>query len=76
MNVALVRLSSLGDVVHALPVAAALRRGLPQARILWLVEQREAAILRDNGAIDAVVPVDTRAWRRARSPLAAARAAG
>ena len=76
MNVALVRLSSLGDVVHALPVAAALRRGLPQVRIVWVVERREAALLRDNGAIDAVVPVDTRAWRRARSPLAAARAAG
>ena len=82
MNVALVKLSSLGDVVHALPVAAALRRGLPQARIVWLAERREAAILRDNPAGDAVVPVDTRGWRRALDlralgrPLAAVHAGG
>lgn len=65
MRVALVKLSSLGDIVHALPVAAALRRGLPQARLTWIVERREAAILHGNAAIDEVVPVDTRGWRRA-----------
>ena len=76
MNVALVRLSALGDVVHALPVAAALRRSLPQARIVWLAERREAALLRANPAVDAVVPVDTRGWRRARSVRALVREAG
>ena len=42
MNVALVKLSSLGDVVHALPAAAALRARLPGARVAWVVERREA----------------------------------
>jgi len=76
VNIALVKLSSLGDVVHALPAAAALRRGLPHARIIWLAERREAALLRGSPAVDVVVPVDTRGWRRARSPWAAARAVG
>ncbi len=75
MNIALVKLSSLGDVVHALPVAAALRARLPHARLSWIVERREAALLRGNGILDAVVPVDTRGWRRALAPVDLARAA-
>ena len=68
MNIVLVKLSSLGDVVHALPVAAALRARFPRARLSWIVERREAALLRGNGVLDAVVDVDTRGWRRARTP--------
>jgi ADP-heptose:LPS heptosyltransferase len=74
MNIALVKLSAIGDVVHALPVAAALHAALPQARLVWIVERREAAVLRDNPALSEVVPVDTRGWRRARRPLALAEA--
>jgi lipopolysaccharide heptosyltransferase I len=76
MNIALVKLSAIGDVVHALPVAAALHAALPQARLVWIVERREAAVLRDNPALSEIVPVDTRGWRRARSPLAVAEATG
>jgi lipopolysaccharide heptosyltransferase I len=76
MNIALVKLSSIGDVVHALPVAAALHAALPQARLVWIVERREAAVLRGNPALSEVVPVDTRAWRRARAPLAVAETTG
>ena len=45
MKILLVRLSALGDIVHALPVLSALRRALPQASIDWLVEENYAAIL-------------------------------
>ena len=76
MNIALVKLSSIGDVVHALPVAAALHAALPQARLAWIVERREAAVLRGNPALSEIVPVDTRAWRRARAPLAVAETTG
>jgi heptosyltransferase I len=74
VNVALVKLSSLGDVVHALPVAATLRARVPQARITWIVERREAAVLAGHPALERIVTVDTRRWRRARTPgeLAAA----
>jgi heptosyltransferase-1 len=76
MNIALVKLSSIGDVVHALPVAAALHADLPQARLVWIVERREAAVLRGNPALSEIVPVDTRGWRRARRPLAVAETTG
>jgi heptosyltransferase I len=64
VNLAIVKLSSLGDVVHALPVAAALRACFPHAHITWIVEQREAALLRGNPALDGVAVADTRGWRR------------
>ena len=44
-RVLLVRLGALGDVVHAIPVAAALRRAFPSARIDWLVSARHREIL-------------------------------
>ena len=41
----IVRLGALGDVVHAIPVAAALRRAFPDARIDWLVSAKHREIL-------------------------------
>src|SRR4029077_9103527 len=41
----IVRLGALGDVVHAIPVAAALRRAFPGARIDWLVSAKHREIL-------------------------------
>lgn len=63
-RIALVKLSSLGDVVHALPLAHALRRRVPGVELTWVVERREEAILTGNPDVDHVVPVDTRLWRR------------
>jgi lipopolysaccharide heptosyltransferase I len=50
----LVRLGALGDIVHAIPVAAALRRAFPSARIDWLVGSRHRELL------DLVTVVDRR----------------
>jgi len=66
VNVGIVKLSALGDVVHALPVAAALRQLVPTARITWVVEQRQAPVLRGHPALDNLVVVDMHAWRTAR----------
>ncbi len=77
MKVAIVKLSSLGDVIHALPVARALRRARPDARISWIVEARESALLRDHPDLERVIPVDTRRWRRLiRRPAGAGEAWG
>ena len=64
MRFGIVKLSSLGDVIHALPVAHAIRQALPTAHITWVVEAREQAILEGNPDLDAVISVDTRRWRR------------
>jgi lipopolysaccharide heptosyltransferase I len=64
LRIAIVKLSSLGDVIHTLPVACALRRAYPAAHLTWIVEAREYALLRDHPDLDVVLPVDTRLWRR------------
>jgi len=64
IHLAIVKLSSLGDVIHALPVARALKAARPDWRLSWVVEAREAALLRGQPGLDAIVVVDTRRWRR------------
>jgi heptosyltransferase I len=64
MRILLVKLGSVGDIVHTLPALAALRRALPQAEISWVVERRAAEILRDNPLLDRLIEVDTKALGR------------
>src|SRR4051812_35832897 len=64
MRILFVKLSSIGDVVHALPALAAVRRALPRAEIAWVVERRSAEILRDNPLVNARIEVDTKGLRR------------
>ena len=64
MRVLIVKLSSIGDVVHTLPAAALLRKALPQARIAWVVERRVSAILKGSPVIDELVEIDSRDWRK------------
>lgn len=59
-----VRLSSIGDLVHTLPAVAALRCRFPEARIDWLVEARHKDVLLDNPDVDELIEVDTLGWRR------------
>lgn len=61
MKILIVKLGAIGDIVHALPIAAEIRRKFPQATIGWLADKRSAAILRDSPAIDELIEIDTRA---------------
>jgi lipopolysaccharide heptosyltransferase I len=60
----IVRLSSMGDIVHALPAAAALAESFPRAEVHWVVEKRHAGLLRGNPHLRHVIVLDTFAWRR------------
>jgi lipopolysaccharide heptosyltransferase I len=64
MRILVVKLGSIGDIVHTLPALAALRSAMPQAEISWVVERRSAEILRDNPLLDRLIEVDTKALRR------------
>jgi lipopolysaccharide heptosyltransferase I len=63
MKILIVKLSSIGDVVHALPSLAAIRRALPDAEISWAVERGAAEILRGNKLINNLIEIDTRSLR-------------
>jgi heptosyltransferase I len=59
----IVRLGSLGDVVHGIPVAAALRQEFPSARIDWMVDPHYVELLDLVNGIDRRIAVDPRAIR-------------
>jgi heptosyltransferase-1 len=56
----IVRLGSLGDVVHGIPVAAALRQEFPSSRIDWMVDPRYVDLLDLVRGIDRRIAVDPR----------------
>ncbi|CAN5815356.1 lipopolysaccharide heptosyltransferase I [soil metagenome] len=63
MKILIVKLSSIGDIVHTLPALAAIRRELPDAEISWAVESRSAEILRGSEFLKNLIEVDTRSLR-------------
>jgi lipopolysaccharide heptosyltransferase I len=65
MRILIVKLGAIGDVVHALPALAALRRSMPEARIAWAIEQGGAAkLLRGCALLDELIELDLRGWRK------------
>ena len=64
MRILIVKLGSIGDIVHTLPSLAVMRRAIPEAEISWVVEQRTSEILRDNPLLDRLIEIDTKALRR------------
>jgi heptosyltransferase-1 len=67
VTILIVKLSSLGDVVHAMPAVQDIRRALPQARIDWVVERGFAPLVRRCEGVRRVIECELRLWRR--SPL-------
>jgi heptosyltransferase I len=71
-RVLIVRLGALGDIVHAIPAAAALRRAFPAARIDWLVSARHREILDLVPVVDGRLLVNDRSGASAGMSLPAA----
>jgi lipopolysaccharide heptosyltransferase I len=73
-RILLVRLGSMGDIIHTLPALATLRRAFPAAHLAWVVEERWADLLAARSAaprspqmplVDKVHSVNLKAWRSA-----------
>ena len=58
-----IRLSSIGDIVNALPAVAALGQSFPEADIHWLIESRYASLLVGNPYVRRIIQLDTLSWR-------------
>jgi heptosyltransferase-1 len=57
-NIAIIKLSSLGDIIHTLPAFDILRRHFPESRISWLVEPSGAKLLENVDNIDEIIPIN------------------
>ena len=64
MKVLIVKTTSMGDVVHAMPALSDMCRALPGLEVHWLVEQPFAAIPALHHGVSRVLPLAWRKWRR------------
>ncbi len=64
MRLVLVRLSALGDIVHTWPLAVALKNARPDLQLTWVVEEPLRILVEGHPAVDHIVIVSTRRWRR------------
>ena len=64
MKILFVKLSSLGDVVHAMAALQDIRRALPQAQIDWVVERGFSALVRRCDGVHRVIECELRRWRK------------
>ncbi len=64
MRVLLVKTSSMGDIVHALPVVADLHAAFPGIHIEWLVEEAYTPIVQAHPGVENVIPLALRRWRK------------
>jgi heptosyltransferase-1 len=64
MRILLVKTSSLGDVVHNLPVVTDIRKALPGVQIDWVVEESFVELPRLHSGVERVIPVALRRWRK------------
>lgn len=62
-NILLIKTSSLGDVVHNLPVVSDIRARFPQARVDWVVEEAYVGIVGMHPGVHRAIPVALRRWR-------------
>jgi heptosyltransferase-1 len=68
-KILIVRLGSLGDIVHAIPAAAAIRRAFPQSSVDWLVDVRHREVLELVPVVDRRISVNTSSARSVWSVL-------
>lgn len=64
MNILIVRVSSLGDVVHNMPLVADILRHHPDATIDWVVEEAYTGLVALNANVRHIIPFALRRWRR------------
>jgi len=58
LKVALIRLGAFGDVVHAFPLACALRDGMGDVELAWCISSKWSWLLEGHEAVDRVIQVD------------------
>jgi heptosyltransferase-1 len=72
LRILVVRLGSMGDVIHALPAVASLKHSFPHSRLSWIVRPRWAPLLEGNPFLDEIIPFErtmggiAETWRRLR----------
>ena len=57
-NILIIKMSSLGDIIHALPAVGAIRANWPNAKITWAVQSNFADLIPGKPVVDSIIKVD------------------
>jgi heptosyltransferase-1 len=68
-RILVVRLGSLGDIVHAFPAVSGLRSSFPDSEVVWVTHPKWEFLVKTSGLATDVCTVDTRNWSNVRSAL-------
>ncbi len=63
-KVLILRLSALGDTIHTLPAAYAIKRSFPDCKIGWVVEDKAQLFIKDNPLIDKCYVLPKKEWNK------------
>ena len=69
MRIAIVKLSAMGDIVHAMAALQFIKQALPDTHVDWVVEESFADVLKNNLHIDRILPVNLKALKKDKSKL-------
>ena len=64
MKILLIRVSSLGDVLHNMPIVADIKTHFPDAQIDWVVEEAYVSLVRLQPQVNKIIPYALRRWRK------------
>ena len=65
MRILLVKMSSMGDIIHNMPLVHDIKQHYPEAIIDWVVEEPFVELARLNPLVNCVIPVGMRRWKKA-----------
>ena len=63
MRILIVKMSSLGDIIHAFSVVQYIKQHYPQTEIDWVVEEPYAELVRAHPLVHQILPIETKKWR-------------
>ena len=63
-QILLVRMSSLGDILHTFPAATDIRRARPADSLEWVVEEAYVPLVKMHPGVSRIIPIALRRWRR------------
>jgi len=63
-RILIVRLSSLGDIIHTLPAVLLLKKMYPKAMLHWIVKENYAEVFKEVDFVDKVIPLDIEKWKK------------
>ncbi|MGB5157582.1 glycosyltransferase family 9 protein [Desulfobacterium sp. N47] len=63
-NILIIKLSSIGDVVHALPFLEVIKQCYPDSKIDWLVEEEASKVILGHGSINRIIVSGRKRWQK------------